>query len=75
MSRAVTFERGIHQDYNKEIASGKSITAAKLPGRIVVPLSQHIGAPAKSTVSIGDEVKRGQVLGEMTGFVSSPVHR
>jgi electron transport complex protein RnfC len=74
MSRAVTFERGIHPNYNKELASGKSVTAAKLPGRIVVPLSQHIGAPAKATVSIGDEVKRGQVLGETTGFVSSPVH-
>jgi electron transport complex protein RnfC len=74
MSRAVTFERGIHPDYNKELASGRTITEAKLPGRIVVPLSQHIGAPAKAVVSIGDEVKRGQVLGEMTGFVSSPVH-
>jgi len=74
MSKAVTFERGIHPDYNKELASGKSITAAKLPGRIVIPLSQHIGAPAKATVAIGDEVKRGQVLGETTGFVSSPVH-
>jgi electron transport complex protein RnfC len=45
-----------------------------MPGRIVVPLSQHIGAPAKATVSIGDEVKKGQILGETTGFVSSPVH-
>ena len=74
MSKAVTFERGIHPAYNKELASGKTITAAKLPGRIVVPVSQHIGAPAKAIVHIGDEVKRGQVLGETSGFVSSPVH-
>jgi len=74
MSKAVTFERGIHPEYNKELASGRTITAAKLPGRIVVPLSQHIGAPAKASVSIGHEVKRGQVLGETAGFVSSPVH-
>jgi electron transport complex protein RnfC len=74
MSKAVTFERGIHPDYNKELAAGKAIVAAKLPDRIVVPLSQHIGAPAKAAVSIGDEVKRGQVLGETSGFVSSPVH-
>jgi electron transport complex protein RnfC len=74
MSKAVTFERGIHPAYNKELASGKTITAAKLPGRIVVPVSQHIGAPAKAIVNIGDEVKRGQVIGETSGFVSSPVH-
>jgi electron transport complex protein RnfC len=74
MSKAATFERGIHPQYNKDLASGKSIIAAKLPKRIVVPLSQHIGAPAQADVSIGDEVKTGQVIGTTTGFVSSPVH-
>jgi electron transport complex protein RnfC len=74
MSKAATFERGIHPQYNKELASEKSITAAKLPKRIVVPLSQHIGAPAQADVSIGDEVKTGQIIGTTSGFVSSPVH-
>jgi electron transport complex protein RnfC len=74
MSKAATFERGIHPQYNKELASGKSIAPATLPKRIVVPLSQHIGAPAQADVSIGDEVKTGQVIGTTTGFVSSPVH-
>ncbi len=74
MSKVATFERGIHPKYNKEFSSGKSITPAKLPQRIVVPLSQHIGAPAKCEVKIGDEVKRGQVIGSPSGFVSSPVH-
>ena len=74
MSKVATFERGIHPKYNKELSSGKSITPAKLPQRIVVPLSQHIGAPAKCEVKIGDEVKRGQVIGSPPGFVSSPVH-
>ncbi len=74
MAKTATFERGIHPGYNKELASGKSITTAKTPQRIVVPLSQHIGAPAQSEVNIGDEVKRGQVIGVTTSFVSSPVH-
>lgn len=74
MGKAATFERGIHPIYNKELASGKSITQAELPARIVVPVSQHIGAPAKPEVNVGDEVKRGQVIGSTTGFVSSPVH-
>lgn len=74
MSKAATFERGIHPAYHKELASGKAISQAALPKRIVVPLSQHIGAPAKPEVNIGDEVKKGQVIGTTTGFVSSPVH-
>jgi electron transport complex protein RnfC len=74
MSKLATFERGIHPEYNKGLSSAESITAAKLPQRIVVPLSQHIGAPAKCEVKIGDEVKRGQIIGSPSGFVSSPVH-
>ena len=74
MSKAATFERGIHPEYNKELASGRSITQANLPKRIVVPLSQHIGAPAKAEVNIGDEVKKGRIIGATSGFVSSPVH-
>jgi electron transport complex protein RnfC len=72
MSKTATFERGIHPEYHKDLAAGKSITRAVLPQRIVVPVSQHIGAPAKPEVAIGDEVKRGQVIGSTTGFVSSP---
>ncbi len=74
MSKTATFERGIHPKYHKELASEKSIARAALPDRIVVPVSQHIGAPAKPEVVIGDEVKRGQVIGSTTGFVSSPIH-
>ena len=74
MGKTATFERGIHPKYHKELAAGKSIVQANLPQRIVVPVSQHIGAPAKPEVKIGDEVKRGQVIGTPSGFVSSPVH-
>ncbi|HDZ61723.1 MAG TPA: electron transport complex subunit RsxC [Nitrospirae bacterium] len=74
MTQTATFERGIHPEYHKDLASGKPITRANLPQRIVVPISQHIGAPAKPEVEIGDEVKRGQVIGSSTGFVSSPIH-
>ena len=47
MTKTVTFDRGIHPNYNKELASGKAVISAKLPQRIVVPVSQHIGAPAQ----------------------------
>ncbi len=74
MSRAATFERGIHPEYHKELAAGQSIVRARLPQRVVIPVSQHIGAPATPSVNIGDEVKKGQVIGSTTAFVSSPVH-
>jgi electron transport complex protein RnfC len=74
MVNAVTFERGVHPEYQKELTSGKSIKSAQMPSRVVIPLSQHIGAPAKPEVKIGDEVKRGQIIGSPAGFVSSPVH-
>ena len=73
MDKIATFERGIHPEYHKELTSNKPVTEAKLPQRIVIPLSQHIGAPCKAEVNIGDEVKKGQVIGVTTSFVSSPV--
>ncbi len=74
MAKTATFERGIHPEYQKELTSGKAVTPSRLPQRIVIPLSQHIGAPTKPEVNIGDEVKKGQVLGSPTSFVSAPVH-
>ena len=45
-----TFERGIHPLYHKELASDKSIEKAALPKRVIIPLSQHIGAPCEPLV-------------------------
>ena len=44
------------------------------PKEVLIPASQHIGAPAEIIVSVGDEVKIGQKIAEGTGFVSSPAH-
>ena len=45
-----------------------------IPKEVLVPMSQHIGAPAAPAVKVGDEVKVGQIIGEQSGYVSSPVH-
>lgn len=74
MVKTATFERGIHPEYHKEITQAIPITPAKLPQRVVIPLSQHTGAPAKAEVKIGDEVKRYQIIGSPLAFVSAPVH-
>ncbi len=69
-----TFERGVHPSYNKELTADKAVARAGLPGRVIIPLSQHIGAPCEPVVKKGDEVSEGQKIGEATSFVSAPVH-
>ena len=69
-----TFRGGIHPAYNKQLSSGSPIRELPLPARLVVPLSQHLGAPAKPAVKPGDEVKAGQLIAEQNGFISAPVH-
>ena len=44
------------------------------PAEVLLPVSQHIGAPATPVVKVGDEVKVGQLIAEQTGYVSAPVH-
>jgi len=69
-----TFCGGIHPSYNKELSSGSPIRELPLPARLVVPLSQHLGAPAKPVVKVGDTVTAGQLIAEQNGFISAPVH-
>jgi electron transport complex protein RnfC len=72
--KTATFQRGIHPADNKALSSDKKIETLPLPKRVVIPLSQHIGAPAKVEVSVGDEVKTGQAIGSPQGFVSTAIH-
>lgn len=69
-----TFKGGIHPPDKKELAANKPTLEAKTQNRVVIPLSQHIGAPCKPAVTIGQEVKKGEIIGIPEGFVSAPVH-
>ncbi|MDH6533924.1 electron transport complex subunit RsxC [Parabacteroides sp. 52] len=64
---------GIHPPENK-LSAGKKITPLALPQQVIVPLSQHIGAPATAVVKKGDLVKVGTLLAQATGFVSANIH-
>jgi electron transport complex protein RnfC len=68
-----TFRGGIHPPDSK-LTRDSEIRDIPPTGILVIPLSQHIGAPAKPVVEEGDRVKRGEKIGEAQGFVSSPVH-
>ncbi|MBN2527469.1 MAG: electron transport complex subunit RsxC [Deltaproteobacteria bacterium] len=72
--RVQTFKGGIHPNYNKSRSEKAAIECVAAPKEIIIPLSQHIGAPAKACVEKGDMVQKGQVIGEAGGFVSAPVH-
>jgi Na+-translocating ferredoxin:NAD+ oxidoreductase subunit C len=69
-----TFPGGLHPPDNKQWSAHKAIETCPLPEELVIPLSQHIGAPAELCVAKGDLVKKGQVIGAAKGFVSVPVH-
>ncbi len=64
---------GVHPPENKLSANGKIIVLT-LPEQVIIPLSQHIGAPATPIVQKGDTVKAGQLIAQATGFVSANIH-
>lgn len=68
------FKGGVHPDDNKELARGKAVETMPCPAELVVLMGQHLGAPAKCVVAVGDYVVKGQLLGERNGFISVPVH-
>jgi len=69
-----SFQGGVHPAYRKELSGQKEIKEAGIPEQLVVPLSQHIGAPCEPGVAAGDRIKEGQVIGKTVSFVSAPVH-
>ncbi|MBQ3104080.1 MAG: electron transport complex subunit RsxC [Oscillospiraceae bacterium] len=71
---AKAFFGGVHPKDKKAATCDKAIERIPAPAEVVIPLSQHIGAPCKCLVAVGDTVKVGQKIGEPAGFVSAPVH-
>jgi electron transport complex protein RnfC len=68
------FHGGVHPPEHKTESSRLPITSAPLPQRLIVPLRQHIGNPAKPVVNVGDLVLKGQMIGAADGFISAAVH-
>ena len=64
---------GIHPDDNK-ISRNCKIEALPLPQTVYISMAQHLGAPAKPIVAVGDKVKAGQPIAEPGGFISAWVH-
>lgn len=69
-----TFRQGIYLTENKELSEEQKIRKISLPSRVILPLSQHIGAPCEPLVKKGDVVKKGEKIADSHSFVSSPIH-
>ena len=68
------FKGGVHPAGHKTPTTGEAIQALPLPARLYVPLQQHIGAPAKPVVDVGQQVLKGQLIAASSGNVSAAVH-
>ncbi|MBQ7269713.1 MAG: electron transport complex subunit RsxC [Bacteroidales bacterium] len=70
----ITFPIGGVHPHDSKIAAQRPIEMLPLPPVVYVSMAQHLGAPAKPVVAVGDSVKVGQVIAEPGGFISAFVH-
>jgi len=68
------FSHGVYPRQNKELTVDLPIQRVPFVGRYVLPLDQHLGAPAQAAVSVGERVQRGQRIAYPGGFVSTALH-
>ncbi|GIX29725.1 MAG: hypothetical protein KatS3mg124_0197 [Porticoccaceae bacterium] len=65
---------GVHPPEEKARSLGDPIGRLPLPERLVLPLAQHLGAPARPTVAKGERVLGGQRIAEAQGAISAHLH-
>ena len=70
---AYTFKGGVRPDDHKYTAN-TPITRIKDPDTVSISLTQHIGVMCKPTVTVGDTVLVGQMIGDIAGGLGCPVH-
>ncbi len=70
---AFSFFGGVHPKENKHYACDVPVQDFPAPDLVVIPMSQHIGAPCKPLVKKGDLVTMGQKIGDNAGLCV-PVH-
>ena len=64
---------GVHPSECK-FSRDAAICPMPLPQTVIIPMAQHIGAPAMPVVKKGDRVVVGQLIGRGETFVSSNIH-
>ena len=74
MTAIYSFHGGIHPEEHKAESNSSPIQTAPLPPFLIFPVSQHIGAPAKPIVSVGQRVLKGELIANPDGPLSASVH-
>ncbi|MEE3449965.1 MAG: electron transport complex subunit RsxC [Acutalibacteraceae bacterium] len=64
---------GANTPHRKNTRHSQSVVMP-CPEQVVLPMSQHIGAPCKPCVKKGFTVAVGDVIGESTGHICAPIH-
>jgi electron transport complex protein RnfC len=70
---ARSFQGGIHPHDEKALTRDKPIERMPDPAILVLPLSQHLGRPARAVVKKGDWVREGQLLADAQDGISAVV--
>ena len=65
--------KGVHVPHRKNTASSSAVRPEP-PKTVMIPMSMHIGVPAKPVVKVGDLVKVGTLIAQAGGAVSAPIH-
>jgi electron transport complex protein RnfC len=68
------FPGGIHPPENKMQSMQLPLGSIPIPPQLIIPLNQHIGAPAKAIVQIGERVLAGQLIAIADGIFSANLH-
>lgn len=65
---------GVHPADHKRPASDVPTRKLPIPPRLHLMLSQHVGAPSRPIVLVGEKVKKGQLIAAAQGNISAPLH-
>ena len=65
---------GVHPADHKEPAASAPTRKLPIAPRLHLMLSQHVGAPARPVVLVGQKVKKGELIAAAQGNISAPLH-
>ena len=69
-----TFKGGVHPYDGKDLSKDLPTLTVMPKGDLVFPMAQqHLGAPSRPVVAVGDKVLMGQRIGEASGFISAHI--
>lgn len=75
MRQLTQIHGGVHPPFHKEESTALPIKDAGIPAQLILPLQQHIGAPAEPVVAVGDKVLKGQLIAVAThDKISANIH-